>query len=170
MSKQYFVDANVFLTAWYYLYPPEILSTLWEKIASQKNQIILIKPVYDEIEPISSSDKRLSPSELQSKYPLRVWLDSIDFVIKDTNNEVDNLSILLEQEYQTTSLSKGAGQVDITLIAYAKLTNTTIVTLESKQPEKPSKKSNYKIPLICAEQKVRCIDFISLLRELKIQV
>ena len=34
--------------------------------------------------------------------------------------------------------------------------------------QKPKQKYNYKIPLICEEEKVRCIDFIEMLEELKV--
>jgi len=56
------------------------------------------------------------------------------------------------------------------LIAYAKITNSTVVTLEKKQPNKPVPKCNYKIPLICEEQEVKCINFINMLEELKIRL
>ncbi len=78
--------------------------------------------------------------------------------------------MLLEKEYKITTASRGAGQNNITLIAYAKITNNTVVTLEGKQSEKPKKKSNYKIPLICKEQDVKCIKFIDMLEKLKIRL
>ena len=76
----------------------------------------------------------------------------------------------MEQEYETSNESKGAGQVDITLIAYAMVMRKTVVTLEALQPQKPGKKYNYKIPLICQEQGVDCIDFITMLDLLDIRI
>ena len=58
----------------------------------------------------------------------------------------------------------------MTLIAYAKIMDKTVVTFEGEQPQKPGKKSNYKIPLICREQNVECIDFIKMLQCLDIRV
>jgi len=39
---------------------------------------------------------------------------------------------------------------------------------EQRQP--PAKKSNYKIPLICTEENVDCINFISMLENLEIRI
>lgn len=58
---------------------------------------------------------------------------------------------------------------DITLIAYAMVTGKTVVTFEGEQPQKPGKKCNYKIPLICHEQSVECINFVAMLDRLGIR-
>ena len=60
MSGKYCVDANVFITAWYISYPPRIFSPLWDQIAQHRTDIVLIKSVFDEIEPILSSDRKLA--------------------------------------------------------------------------------------------------------------
>ena len=65
---------------------------------------------------------------------------------------------------------KGANQNDITLIAYAKVKEKTVVTFEEEQPQKPGKKKNYKIPLICNEQGVECIKFVTMLDRLGIRI
>ena len=65
---------------------------------------------------------------------------------------------------------KGANEADISLIAFALLKDQTVVTLEAQQNQKPNKRSNYKIPLICQEENVECIDFVELLARLKIVV
>lgn len=48
--------------------------------------------------------------------------------------------------------------------------NKTVVTFEREQTQKPAKKSNYKIPLICRDQEVCCINFVKMLQNLKIKV
>ena len=58
----------------------------------------------------------------------------------------------------------------IALIAYAKYESKTVVTLEAKQLQKPEKKCNYKIPLVCDEQQVECISFITMLERLGIEI
>ena len=68
MSGQYCLDANIFLTAWYVSYPPQILSSLWDQIAKHHNDIVFFKPVFDEIEPIASSDNKLSRELKERKY------------------------------------------------------------------------------------------------------
>lgn len=164
------VDANIFLTAWYVNYPISIFPSLWEQIAEQNDEIILLKPIFDEIEPMTSNDKKISLQEKENKFPVRMWLINNDFSETEIDNAVNSESLNLEMEYQISSISKGAGQKDVTLIAYSKLMNKTVVTLESFQVQKPGKKSNYKIPLICKEQNVECINFIQMISRLGIKI
>ncbi|MDI6782029.1 MAG: DUF4411 family protein [bacterium] len=91
------------------------------------------------------------------------------FDATDINDETMAVSLDMEKEYEISSVSKGAGRSDIALIAYAKIMNKTVVTLEAKQPQKPKEKSKYKIPLICQEQDVACINFIEMLTYLNIR-
>ncbi len=62
--------------------------------------------------------------------------------------------------------SKGVSQKDLTLIAYAKRNNKTVVTFEKKQVQKPKEKYKFKIPLVCKDQNVECIDFVEMIKEL----
>ena len=171
MSEHYCVDANVLITAWNVIYPPRIFSPLWELISKQKERLLFIKPVYDEIDPIPSSYRRQHPkSEWQEQYPLRKWLEENEFNVTDVEPEVLTLSLQLERDYQISDHSKGAGQIDVTLIAYAKYHDETVVTLESMQNQPPGKKTNYKIPLICQEQNVKCINFVEMLDNLNLSI
>jgi predicted nucleic acid-binding protein len=170
LNTHFCVDANVFITAWYHDYPPRILLPLWEQIANHHEMIEIIKPVFNEIEPIQSNDRKLQRDKKKEKYPLRIWLEDTKFPVPEINDEVNFLSLTLEQEYETIEDSKGAGQIDITLIAYAKINNRTVVTLESPQPQIPGKKYNYKIPLICKENDVDCINFINMIDQLNISI
>lgn len=167
---QYCVDASVFITAWDVGYPINVLPSLWEKIAKSKDNIVLIKPIFDEINPISSSERKLSTTEKKEKYPLRMWLEENDFVETLIDSSIEAVSLELEREYKVSDVSKGAGPKDICLIAYAKTMNKTAVTFEAEQKHKPDKKNNYKIPLICKEQNVECITFIEMIRRLGIRI
>lgn len=77
----YCADSNLFITAWHIHYPMvDLFQPLWEELASRKQQLNLIKPVFDEIDPISSDDKRkLTAIELKNKYPLRFWVENAGF-------------------------------------------------------------------------------------------
>jgi len=158
------------MTAWYVSYPPDVFPSLWEKIAESKDRIILIKSIYDEIEPFSSSDKKISNSKKKEKYPLRIWLEENGFIETKVKEKVNFFSLELEKKYEINDLSRGAGQKDITLIAYAKTTGATVVTFEAEQQQRPSKKCNYKIPLICKDENVKCINFITMLKNLGIKI
>ena len=165
----YCVDANVFITAWNLTYPKSIFPTLYREMEEKlPDHIILIKPVFDEIEPVSG---KKDPQKLREQHPVRTWLKK-DVGISETpvDDSVKQKALELMGKYETDEHSKGAGETDITLITYASLHTHTIVTFEAEQNQQPAKKSNYKIPLICQEERVECINFVELLTRCKIKV
>lgn len=171
MSGLYCVDANILIAAWYASYPIDVFSSLWPQLSQHRHEMVLIEPVFDEIEPISASDrKNLSEKKKIARHPLRMWLEENSFNATGIDDNVKSLSLELEREYEISNESKGAGQTDITLIAYAKMMNKTVVTFEGKQPNKPGAKKNYKIPLICEEQGVECKNFVEMLKHLGIRI
>lgn len=203
MTSKFCVDSNVWITAWQHAYPPEIFASLWRALSAHRARMVLIAPIFEEIEPVASDDQaewsklakalerkaemqpiftKVAPfstadqdglavaDKLRRKYPLRVWLRENGFAVEAIGNATATLSLRLEKEYTIIPHGPGASENDIRLIAYAALTDMTVVTLEEKEEQKPKKKSNYKIPLICAEQKVRCIDFVGMLKELSISL
>ena len=88
-----------------------------------------------------------------------------------TPGEVQSESILLEKKYSIKPTGKGASQNDILLITYAKIEKKVVVTLEAHQSKtQQMKKHNYKIPLICKDEEVDCIDHIDFLRKLNISI
>ncbi len=170
MSRKYCIDANIFITAWNITYPPEVFPTLWDQLRRARESIVIIKPIFDEIDPVAPSDKNLTRVDLENKYPLNFWMKDSKFIVKEISYEIDTEAINLEREYETDEYSKGAGAIDIKLIAFAKHEKHTVVTLEKYQVQNPTIKSNYKIPLICTEQNVQYIDFIKMLQELGIRI
>ena len=170
MTGQYCVDANIFIEAWNNSYRKQVFPTLWEQIAQHQKDIVLIKPIYDQIDPISALDNKLEPKKKEERYPLRTWLEKNSFETTSIGGQVQNLSLDLEEKYQVKEKSKGANRNDITLIAYAKIMGKTVVTFERIQTQIPGKKYNYKIPLICKEENVNCIDFVGLLEKLNIRI
>ncbi|MBC6414188.1 MAG: DUF4411 family protein [Chromatiales bacterium] len=177
----YCVDANVFITVWHTTYPKDIFPSLYPEMESKLlGKIILIKPIFDEIEPILPEKERklingqISDNEKQKlleDHPVRIWLKR-DMGISETpiTNEVEERTLELMEQYETDDISRGASRQDISLIAYASLNGHTVVTLEARQASSPRKKSNYKIPLICEEQEIACIGFTEMLKQCAIQV
>ncbi len=170
MSAQYCVDANIFIQPWHNIYPQtqEVFRPVWELLAEHRHKMILIKPIYDQIEPMRPDERNLALDERQEKYPLRIWLEENNFDPTPLDDSVEALSLRLERKYEIDNTPRGANQTDIKLISFAKLMNKKVVTLESPQPEKPQKKSHYKIPLICKEERVDCINFVEMLEQLQI--
>lgn len=156
MNADYCIDASAIIFAWEVGYPRDIFPSLWPQLAEHRTDMMLIKPIYDQIDPTKSL--------------LRMWMVDNGFDSIPIDGEVEELSLLLEKEYQVREKSEGADGKDIKLIAYAKINNKIVVTEEGKQPDKPEKKCNYKIPAICDEQKVKCINFIEMIRLLEIRI
>ena len=48
------LDANILITARAVHYPPSIFAPLWNKLAKCKDQLIIIEPIWDEINPAKS--------------------------------------------------------------------------------------------------------------------
>lgn len=155
-SADYCIDASAIIAAWQKDYPKDVFPSLWPQLAEHRTDMVLIKPIYDEIKPITN--------------PLRVWMVDNGFDSIDIDGEVEELSLLLEKDYQVREESKGASRNDIKLIAYAKMNNKIVVTDEEEQPQKPIKKYKYKIPLICDEQETECINFIEMIRRFRIRI
>ncbi len=165
----YCMDANNFITGWKTHYPPSVFPSLWKHIAAQQANLIIIKPIYDEIEPLNSNDAQKPLHELVKTRPIKAWLIQQNFQTAKTNASVETLSLQLEQKYGIPPNNQaGANKNDITLIAYAKMHDIPVVTFEEKQLQPPLDKNRYKIPLICQEEDVRCIKLPQCLEELNI--
>jgi hypothetical protein len=141
-----------------------VFSTLWEQLSIRYDQLVLLKPIFDEIDPADAGVHQLSPSEYAIRYPLRYWVERSGLIIETVTDEINIESLKLERKYEISNISKGASQIDITLIAYAKITGLTVTTLEAQQPQRPGSSSKYKIPLICQDEGVSCINFVELLQ------
>lgn len=164
MNQKFVLDANTLITAWNVSYIPSIFPTLWECLSLHKNKIAFIKPVYDEIDPVSTHHRQQSSEEKKLRYPLRTWLDSCNFEVITLDERTNNEALHLELKYETNESSSGAGSNDIALIAFARKHHWTLVTLEKVQLEAPKHLNKYKIPLICKLENVECINFIEFLR------
>ncbi|MDA3821982.1 MAG: DUF4411 family protein [Bacteroidales bacterium] len=165
--QQFYVDTNSFITAWHILYPPSVLSSLWDQLAEKKPQLAIIKPIFDEIEkPISSEHFTTHPE----RYQVRGWLIENEFVVQEVSDEVEALSLDLEMKYEVTDVSAGANQNDITLIASSKVNGGIVVTYEKDQTQRPKNKDKYRIPIICKDEGVECLTFIQMLQRLNIQI
>ncbi len=166
----YCIDANSFITGWQVYYPTSVFPSLWDKIAAQQANLIIIKPIYDEIEFLSSNNMQKPLPELAKIRPIKAWLLQQNFQAVKIENNVDSLSLELERKYEISPNRKGASKNDITLIAHAKTHNIPVVTFEGKQSNRPGEKYNYKIPLICQDENVECIILPECLKRLGITI
>lgn len=88
-NAPYCLDANVFITAWCQYYPIRIFPSLWQKLSNARASLILIEPIFNEIEPFSGNDKNdLNQQQKKEKYPLRMWLLEEGFEASKLNDPV----------------------------------------------------------------------------------
>ena len=159
------LDANILITAWHREYPIDVFPEQWEMLAKNKTRMVIIKDIFDEIEPPSSDEKK-DQELLKKNRPLRYWLENKSFSILSPSDEDKDKCLEFQIKYMTKKTGKGANPNDILLIAYAKKRNHIVATLEAEQKQKPEKLSNYKIPIICKEQEVKFVNFVDLLRKI----
>ncbi len=158
MKAQYCLDTNIFITAWNIHYPPVVFPSLWEQLAEQSKQLVVIEPVLHELKGTVDDDA------------IFVWARSQSFIIEKLTTEMELTALEMEKDYQIKQNSTGVNSVDIRLITYAKHANRPIVTYERRQPHLPKNKSLYKIPAVCRREDIPCIDLVELFKSLEIIV
>ena len=114
------LDANVFIAAWYQLYPPDLFPDTWKSLVANKGQLAIPKTIFNEIEPYAKTDSTLVPHKKKKKYPLKHWLEN-EFKPQPESNKVDEMALTLEKEYQTKEIRRGANKNDVTCIDFIEL-------------------------------------------------
>ncbi len=164
---KYCLDTSMLFDLWLEHYRPNIFPSLYTQLIKLSAHFIIIKPIFNEIQE-DAKTKKEQPSEGQK---LREWIQSeAKIEITEPGHEVDEKTFELKAKYEYEENSKGAGEVDLTLIAYAKIHKCAVVTSESRQEKIPLEKKNYKIPLICQQEGVACFTPIEFLEKIEISV
>ena len=104
MSGQYCLDANIFISAWNSGYPIMVFPSLWKQLAQCRNDLVVIKPVFDEIDPVSSADNKMPLNKKREKYPLHIWMIENNLEATAITDEINAVSLELEKEYETMSM------------------------------------------------------------------
>jgi len=155
----YSFDASSMIHAWDN-YPIEnpLFKSLWDWFAEQikQKEFVFSKIAFDEINhKIPECGEWLKTNNVEI-HPL-----SADAIL-----QAQSIKSLLEIEEE--AYTKGVGENDLFIISIAKIYNLILITEESRQLSLPTKKSNYKIPAVCAlnEVNINCKSFIDLLKEM----
>lgn len=72
MSANYCIDASTFIAAWNVSHPIDVFPSLWSQLANRRDDMVLIKPIFDEIDPMKDRSKT-------DKYSLRMWMINKQF-------------------------------------------------------------------------------------------
>ena len=149
------IDASSFIHLWNEVYPQKTFPSLYPQLENGSGRIALIKPIWD---------------ELKEEDDLIAWLKKTGLEPLPLSQSHKEEAFKLGEEYKISPSSTGASQTDIDLISFAKREGHIVVTQEEHQPNKPSTLSKYKIPLICQEEDVPCMNFLEFLQENNIVV
>lgn len=160
--KKCLFDTNFFLDADLRFYSHNFFNDFWELInfLSQKDEFRSIRKVKDEL-----MKKKDWLSEFVKELPQKFFIDERKYM--QSYGEVINYS----QNLNVNSLAKekfaDENKADAWLVAVALQNGYTIVSNEKFVDAK--EKKNIKIPRICKELKIECIDIFSFIEEYKIE-
>jgi hypothetical protein len=149
----YCVDTSGWLDGWQRYYPADVFPTLWSRIDDviKAGEIISSEEVYLELE--RKSDE------------LHHWIkDRKEMLVSlDENIQIKAAALLAEYPRLVDTL-RGRSKADPFVIATAIEMNAVVVTGEiaTSNLEKP------RIPDICQVKSIRCINFLEMLRDLKL--
>lgn len=155
----YLLDANVFITAKNTYYPIDRVPEFWEWLIHQGEQgnVKIVQEVYDEIH---GGDDDLS-----------LWAkedEVVNALILDEAVDVDLVRVVTEQGYAADLTDDEVEKLgrDPFLIAYAlvDIENRTVVTTEVSSTRK--QRANRRVPDVCNDFDVECIDTFKLTSEL----
>ena len=161
-NYSYCLDADVLITAWNVYYRPQNFPSFYKELATKlPKSSVYVKEIFSEI--------RVTEN-IYNGIDLRTWIQNhkISIIRLSSNSDILKKSFELQIKYEVREGSNGVKNNDLLLIAFAKAHKLTVVTYEGKQKEVPGEKCNYKIPLVCKKEGVRCINPTKLFTELKI--
>lgn len=153
-EKKYILDANCFIEPWNKFYSYSFFAHFWDEFVRRscdKNIIFVQQEVYDEI--------------FKKEDALKSWIEKQDLKIAETDLRLTKSATNINNRFpKLVKEVKGRSMADPFVIAFAKQESATVVTLEHKGTEdKP------KIPYVCNELGVRCIDLFDFIKEVGVK-
>jgi len=158
-SEIFCIDTNVLIEAWQKYYSPEICPDYWiilNQIGAQ-GRIFISEMVFDEIK---KSEDDLYKWLKDSRIPIKKIDESVSKYLQDIYSKNDIHKYLVDN-------TKQRSLADPWVIAHAINEQATVVTKEEKVTAVNSRR--IKIPDVCNNMGVRCINDFQLVRELNIK-
>lgn len=162
----YLVDSSCLMTASQTTYPFDIAESFWNKIAelAQNHEFYSIDKVEDEIKINLDQLSKWCNDNLPDDFFISTETDDV----YDKFNELVNWA--QKKEIRQAGIDKfiDANKADIYFVAFASLkpNEYTVVTEETSAL---SSKRDIKLPDACSAFNIRCINFMTMLRELKVK-
>ena len=161
----YCIDANVLIQSWQKYYSPDLCPDYWNILneLGRQGRIFIPEEVKNEIVVADNPDK--------TEDDLSKWLKRSSIPIhKPTENVIACWQKILQANPTHKLLVdniKGRSLADPWLIAHAMDANATVVTKENIESAMNSKR--IKIPNVCQNMEVRCIDDFAFIKEIGVK-
>lgn len=151
--KKYCLDTNIFIEPWKRFYSIQFTREYWEILENlaQKGIVFSTTEVKKEIEKIDDDLLR--------------WLKGKSFFKNPNTGVQQKMKEIMNKYPRLVDASKSRSIADPWVIAHAQSENAVVVTLE----QKATKSGHIKIPNICKEEGIECIDIYELIKRLKIE-
>lgn len=159
VQHKYCLDTNILIQAWQKYYSPKYCQQYWDILnrLGTTMKVFIPEEVYDEIN--------------RTDDDLLAWLKSSNIQVRSTNSSVTQcLSNIYAADPLHKSLvdnTRARSLADPWVIAHAMDAGATVVTKEELVTAANSRR--VKIPNICANMNIRCIDDFQMIEELNIQ-
>ena len=162
----YLVDSSCFMTASQKNYPLDIAESFWNKIAdlAQNHSFYSIDKVNDEIKAHLDLLSGWCDNNLPDDFFISTETDDVYSKFNELVNWAQNKNI------NQAGIDKfiSADKADIYFIAFASL-KPDEYTIVTEEVSAPGSKRDIKLPDACSAFNIRCINFMDMLRELKIK-
>lgn len=148
---QYSIDTSAILDGYIRYYPPDVFPKLWKQFETiiQEGLVRATELVLHELE--RKDDAVLS------------WAKSQEQLFLQVDNKIQHHVINIMNKYpRLISEGGNANSADPFVIALAKQYSLTVITAEIEGSEKKPK-----IPYICKQENIGCIDLLSFIRNNK---
>ncbi len=163
MNSKYFVDANIFITAYRIWYPFDLAPSFWDQLVHKAaDRIVIIEQIEKEL--LVGNDLLVEWYQKQcSNFTvLKIPEPEVILAYKKLINYVNN-----HETYRQSAKDEFARVADSWLCAYALAYGSTIVTLEALNR---NEKTKIKIPNICEEFNIRYINLQQFMRDIGIRL
>lgn len=148
------LDTCVYIESWFRRYPIDVFPSFWEKLDdwAKTGRILSTEEVRLEIAKVDDS--------------LLDWIKNRKYFFHPLDEEVQRIVIDILADFpKLVGVGKNRSMADPWVIAQAKTTGSKVVTEELAT----GKKDQPKIPDVCSEFGVTCINTLDLIRQMKLK-
>lgn len=146
----YSLDTSSLINAWNKLYQPDLIPSIWSHVDDLLNRevIVVTEQVHEEI--------------IRKDDALAAWCAERKALFRRVDDALqDCLSQLMARHERIAAVGSGRNYADPFVIALAQTFNPVLTVVTEEERGKPT---NPKIPYLCQEEQINCINFNALLR------